>query len=108
MLKENLAICEHNLRLGVDNHEFANLASEISRLPAEISQLKLKAKPILEQKRAMLLYSAAVHSFRKSCVDARPYNKYAFPHTQPFWLPENIWHERYPGVSPPARPSDYG
>ena len=58
-MKGNLAICErHNLRLGADNHRFAfanaNLASEISRLQAEISQLQLKAKPTLEQQRAKL------------------------------------------------------
>ena len=85
-LKGNLAICEsHNLRLGADNHQFAvsnaNLASEISRLQAEITQLQLKAKPTLEQQQAMLVCSAAVQDFRTAasrptvdthiCTDSR-------------------------------------
>ena len=43
-----------------------NLASKISCLEAEISQLRLKAQPSLEQQRAMLVYSAAVKYSKKA------------------------------------------
>ena len=103
-LKGNLAICErYNLLLGANNHQFAvvnaKLASKISCIQAEISQLRLKAKPSLEQQRTMLVYSAAVQSYSKSCVQVPSYRGYdSFPN-QPFWLPENIWREHYPGIN---------
>ena len=88
-----------------DDHQFAvanaNLASEISHLQAEISQLQLKATPTLEEQRAMLVYSAAVQSFRQNSA-------YNYLHMQSSLLPDNIWLVHYPGrVSPPARTSDY-
>ena len=107
-LKRNLAICEsHNLRLGADNHQFAvanaNLASEISRLQAEISQLQLTAKPTLEQQQAKLVYLAAVHDFHLNVKVSR-YRRTDYPVV----TPEQMWIDTYPGVSPSARTSDYG
>ena len=106
----------HNLRLGADNHQFAaanaNLASEVSRLQAEISQLQLKAKPTLEQQRAMLVYSAAITRFRQ--LEASRYRSIGSALHDPsaYWLAMGVWQEHYPGVSPPAPYphliSDYG
>ena len=108
----------YDLALTITNsHNFAvandNLASNISCLQAanqaEISQLWFNAKPSLEQQRVMLEYlaAAAIQRFRQSCVQVSSYGS-EYHYNQLVLSPENIWLERYPGVSPQARTSDYG
>ena len=86
----------------------ATFASELPCLQAEISELQLKAKATLEQQRAKLVYSAAVKSFCQLADTCSSSIRYALPDPSYFWLAMQVWQERYPGVSPQARTSDYG
>ena len=126
-IKENFSICEaHNLRLDDDLNRLTTahsiLASEFSCLQADHAQLCQKAKPTLRQERALLVYSAAIAQFRKSCQTLIPQardSRSAFGfhiylsaedmRTSAYHTACDDWRSRFGNIPPPSQlPDDYG